>query len=228
LKQQFHSRIFMRTPIIAGNWKLNKTIAEARSFVSELKPLVADTSNVDVVIVPPFTALSAAAEAAQGTNISIAAQDMYWKDSGAYTGEISAPMLLDAGCKYVVLGHSERRGRFGVPEPDLEGQAGNVFGDSDQSVNKKLHAALQHGLIPIVCVGETLTERQNGHTDAVVQNQTAAALEDFDAATGEYSDLRLRTGVGHRYRRNLRQRRSRPRVRRHSRHDCQRLWPGSR
>jgi triosephosphate isomerase len=113
----------MRTPIIAGNWKLNKTIAEARSFVSELKPLVADTSNVDVVLVPPFTALSAAAEAAQGTNISIAAQDMYWKDSGAYTGEISAPMLLDAGCKYVVLGHSERRGRFGVPEPDLEGQA---------------------------------------------------------------------------------------------------------
>jgi hypothetical protein len=106
---------------------------------------------------------------------------MYWKDSGAYTGEISAPMLLDAGCKYVVLGHSERRGRFGVPEPDLEGQAGNVFGDSDQSVNKKLHAALQHGLIPIVCVGETLTERQNGHTDAVVQNQTAAALEDIHA-----------------------------------------------
>jgi triosephosphate isomerase len=149
--------------------------------VSELKPLVADTSNVDVVLVPPFTALSAAAEAAQGTNISIAAQDMYWKDSGAYTGEISAPMLLDAGCKYVVLGHSERRGRFGVPEPDLEGQAGNVFGDSDQSVNKKLHAALQHGLTPIVCVGETLTERQNGHTDAVVQNQTAAALEDIHA-----------------------------------------------
>jgi triosephosphate isomerase len=174
---------YMRTPIIAGNWKLNKTIAEARSFVSELKPLVADSSNVDVVIVPPFTALAAAAEAAQGTNIKIAAQDMYWKDSGAYTGEISAPMLLDAGCQYVVLGHSERRGRFGVPEPDLEGQAGNVFGDSDQSVNKKLHAALQHGLIPIICVGETLTERQNGHTDAVVQNQTAASLEDIDTST---------------------------------------------
>src|SRR4028119_227025 len=98
----------MRTPIIAGNWKLNKTIAEARSFVSELKPLVADSSNVDVVIVPPFTALAAAAEAAQGTNISIAAQDMYWKDSGAYTGEISAPMLLDAGPKYAARGPSER------------------------------------------------------------------------------------------------------------------------
>jgi triosephosphate isomerase len=168
----------MRTPIIAGNWKLNKTIEEARAFVRELTPLVADTSNVEIVLVPVFTALAATAEAAASTRIGVGAQDMYWKESGAYTGEVSAPHLLDAGCKYVVLGHSERRGRFGVPEPDLEGQAGNVFGDSDQSVNKKLHAALAHNLIPIVCVGETLTERQNGHTDAVVQNQTVAALHD--------------------------------------------------
>ncbi|HEX8833091.1 MAG TPA: triose-phosphate isomerase [Abditibacteriaceae bacterium] len=171
----------MRTPLIAGNWKLNKTIAEAESFVRELAPLVADASDVEVLLCPVFTALSASKAAAQGSAIAIGGQDMYWKNSGAYTGEVSAAHLLDAGCTHVVLGHSERRGRFGVPEPDLEGQAGNVFGDSDQSVNKKLHAALEHGLTPIVCVGETLVERQNGHTDAVVENQTVIALEGIDA-----------------------------------------------
>lgn len=173
----------MRTPIIAGNWKLNKTIAEAQSFVRELAPLLQDANGVEVLLCPVFTALPATAEAAKGTNIGIGAQDMYWKESGAYTGEVSAPLLRDAGCKHVVLGHSERRGRFGVPEPDLDGQAGNVFGDSDQSVNKKLHAALAHGLVPIVCVGETLTERQNGHTDMTVQNQTVLALEGITAET---------------------------------------------
>lgn len=168
----------MRKPIIAGNWKLNKSIAEAQSFVRELAPLIGDASGVEVLVCPVFTALAATSEAARGSEIKVGAQDMYWKESGAYTGEVSAPLLIDAGAAYVVLGHSERRGRFGVPEPDLEGQAGNVFGDSDQSVNKKLHAALGHGLIPIVCVGETLLERQNGHTDAVVENQTNIALSD--------------------------------------------------
>jgi triosephosphate isomerase len=171
----------MRTPLIAGNWKLNKTIAEAESFVREFGPLVQDVQGVDILLCPVFTALHATSSAAQGTKIAVGAQDIFWKDSGAYTGEVSAPFLKDAGCTYVIIGHSERRGRFGVPEPDLEGQAGNVFGDSDQSVHKKLHAALAAGLTPIVCVGETLIERQNGHTDAVVENQTVIALEGVDA-----------------------------------------------
>jgi triosephosphate isomerase len=172
----------MRTPIIAGNWKLNKTISEARDFIAAFQPLVADANGVEIVLCPVFTALSASKEAIGAAPISLAAQDMYWKDSGAYTGEVSAPLLIDAGAKYVLLGHSERRGRFGVPEPDLEGQAGAVFGDSDQSVNKKLTAALSHGLIPIVCVGETLQERQNGHTDAVVENQVVMALNGISEA----------------------------------------------
>ncbi len=170
----------MRTPILAGNWKLNKTIAESREFVASFTPLVQDVSGVDIVLCPVFTSLHATREAIGTAPIALGAQDMYWKDAGAYTGEVSAPLLLDAGASYVVLGHSERRGRFGVPEPDLEGQAGAVFGDSDQSVNKKLGAALAHGLTPIVCVGETLAERQNGHTDAVVENQTVMALNGIE------------------------------------------------
>lgn len=171
----------MRTPIIAGNWKLNKTIGEAKSFAEEFKPLVADVQGVDTLLCPVFTALAATSEALQGSAVGVGAQDMYWKDSGAYTGEVSPPLLKDAGATYVILGHSERRGRFGVPEPDLEGHAGAVFGDSDQSVNKKLHAALAAGLLPIVCVGETLQERQNGHTDAVVENQVVMALDGVSA-----------------------------------------------
>ncbi|HEX8550766.1 MAG TPA: triose-phosphate isomerase [Abditibacteriaceae bacterium] len=167
----------MRTPIIAGNWKLNKTIAEAQSFAQEFAPLVQDVQGVDVLLCPVFTALASTKQALAGSSVELGAQDMYWKESGAYTGEVSPSLLLDAGATYVVLGHSERRGRFGVPEPDLEGQAGGVFGDSDQSVNKKLHAALAAGLKPIVCVGETLQERQNGHTDAVVENQIVMALD---------------------------------------------------
>lgn len=171
----------MRTPIIAGNWKLNKTIGEAKSFAEEFKPLVAGVTGVDTLLCPVFTALAATSEALQGSSVAVGAQDMYWKDSGAYTGEVSPPFLKDAGATYVILGHSERRGRFGVPEPDLEGHAGAVFGDSDQSVHKKLHAALAAGLIPIVCCGETLTERQNGHTDAVVENQVVVATAGLTA-----------------------------------------------
>ncbi len=173
----------MRIPIIAGNWKLNKTISESTEFVASLKSLLGDVSGVDVVLCPVFTALYATKNALGDSPIALAGQDMYWKESGAYTGEVSASLLKDAGASYVVLGHSERRGRFGVPEPDLEGQAGAVFGDSDQSVNKKLMAALGGGLIPIVCVGETLAERQNGHTDAVVENQIVMALQGIDAQT---------------------------------------------
>lgn len=172
----------MRTPIIAGNWKLNKTIAEATSFVNDFKPLVAAVSGVEIVLCPVFTALSATSAAVAGSAIGVGAQDIYWKESGAYTGEVSGPLLKDAGATHVVLGHSERRGRFGVPEPDLEGPAGGVFGDTDQSVNKKLFAVLKTGLVPIVCVGETLAERQKGNTDAVIAGQTTAALEGISAA----------------------------------------------
>lgn len=173
----------MRIPLIAGNWKLNKTIEESVAFVHELKPLIADAAGVEVLLCPVFTALPATAQAAQGTTIQIGAQDIYWKDSGAYTGEVSAPLLKDAGCTHIVLGHSERRGRFGVPEPDLQGAAGRVFGDSDASVALKLQAALKHGLVPIICVGETLDERQAGKTDEIVRTQTASALQDVDVAT---------------------------------------------
>ena len=171
----------MRTPIIAGNWKLNKTIAETSAFFSQLTPALGQTQGVDVVIFPPFTSLAAAQAGADGSPVQVGAQDIYWKESGAYTGEVSAPLLKDAGATYVLVGHSERRGRFGVPEPDLEGQAGNVFGDSDASVALKTAAALAGGLVPIVCCGELLTERQNGHTDAVVENQIALALDGLSA-----------------------------------------------
>ena len=171
----------MRTPIIAGNWKLNKTIAETSAFFSQLTSALADISGVDVVIFPPFTALAAAKAGAADSNIQVGAQDVYWKESGAYNGEVSAPLLIEAGATYVLVGHSERRGRFGVSEPDLEGQAGNVFGDSDASVHLKTAAALAGGLVPVVCVGELLTERQNGHTDAVVENQIAQALDGLNA-----------------------------------------------
>jgi triosephosphate isomerase len=175
----------MRTPLIAGNWKLNKTIAQAEAFVTELKPLVAAVENVDILICPVFTSLPVLREQIAGSNIMLGAQNMFWKNSGAYTGEVSPELLKDAGCTHVIIGHSERRGRFGVPEADLEGEAGLVFGDNDYSVQRKVQAALENGLTPIVCVGETLIERQNGHTDAVVSNQTAMALQDVSAANGE-------------------------------------------
>ncbi|MDF2441346.1 MAG: triosephosphate isomerase [Abditibacteriota bacterium] len=170
----------MRIPLLAGNWKLNKTIEEANSFVNELKPLIADAKGVEVLVCPVFTALAAVKAASGDSAILLGAQDLYWKESGAYTGEVSAPLLKDAGCTHVIIGHSERRGRFGVPEPDLEGDAGRVFGDTDTSVNKKVVAALQHGLVPIICVGETLAERQAGTTDSIVQAQTRAALTGVD------------------------------------------------
>jgi triosephosphate isomerase len=171
----------MRIPLIAGNWKLNKTIGEAVDFITELKPLVAESGAVEVLLCPVFTALSAAAQEAREAGLYIGAQDLFWKASGAYTGEVSAPLLLDAGCTHVIIGHSERRGRFGVSEPDLQGDAGRVFGDTDEAVNKKLLAALAAGLIPIVCVGETLDERRAGRTDEVVQNQVRAALRGVSA-----------------------------------------------
>lgn len=150
----------MRQKIIAGNWKMHKTVAEAVSFVQELKQKTMGT-QVEVVVCPPFTALASVTEAIKGSHIGVAAQNMHWENQGAFTGEISPVMLKEIGVKYVVLGHSERR---------------QYFGETDETVNKKVKAALEHGLIPIVCVGETLEQRESGSTEQVVAAQTKGAL----------------------------------------------------
>ncbi|CCO08653.1 triose-phosphate isomerase [Desulforamulus hydrothermalis] len=150
----------MRQKIIAGNWKMHKTTDEARQFVQALQEKLTDC-RAAVVICPPFTALAAVAEVLAGSKLALGAQNMHWADQGAYTGEISPLMLQDCGCRYVILGHSERR---------------QYFGETDGQVNQKVKAALAHGLLPVVCVGETLAQRQGGLTETVVGSQTAAAL----------------------------------------------------
>ncbi len=151
----------MRKPIIAGNWKMNKTPDEAKRLVEGLIPLVRGAQDVDVVVCPPFVCIPAAAEALKGSNIRLGAQNMHFEASGAYTGEVSAEMLTSLGVEYVILGHSERR---------------QYFGETDEGVNKKAKAALAAGLTPIICVGETLEERENGITAEVVCKQTKLAL----------------------------------------------------
>ncbi len=166
----------MRNTIIAGNWKMNGTRAEAETLLKELLPLLDPTDNTHIVICPPFTALATVQTVTEGTEIELGAQDVFWKDKGAYTASISPKMLIEAGCRYVIVGHSERRGRFGVPEPDFDAQILAYFGDSDETVNRKLRASLANDLIPICCVGETLAERQTGDTDRIISSQTKAAL----------------------------------------------------
>jgi len=151
----------MRRPVIAGNWKMYKTQAETRAFFDAFKPLVAQSAHCDIVIAPPFTALAAAVEAARGSAISISAQDLHWEKEGAFTGEVSTKMLVEAGCRYTIIGHSERR---------------QFFGETDDAVNKKVKAALAAELIPIVCVGELLAEREAGRTEAVLERQFAGAM----------------------------------------------------
>lgn len=173
-----------RVPIMAGNWKMHCTISEAVSLVEGLKALVSDIApdQVEVVLCPPFTALLRVSQLIQATNIRLGAQDVFWKDDGAYTGQISPVMLKDVGCAYVIIGHSERRGRFGTPDPEMSDELLSVFGDNDATVNRKIHAVLKHGLKPIVCVGETLAEREAGRTDDVVRTQVLSALKDVDAS----------------------------------------------
>jgi len=171
----------VRTKILAGNWKMNGTIAEAEALLRELRERLICAVKMEVVVCPPFTALAAAASLLWETPIALGAQDVFWKEKGAYTGQIAPGMLVELGCRYVIVGHSERRGRFGVPEPDFDARILAYFGDNDATVNRKLRAALGAGLIPICCVGETLNEREEGRTDTVVAEQTEAALRDVAA-----------------------------------------------
>ncbi|KAB0671049.1 triose-phosphate isomerase [Oryzomonas sagensis] len=152
----------MRTPVIAGNWKLFKTIGEATGMVNALKPLVAAAKGTEIVVAPPFTALSRVADALAGSNVHLAAQDCYWEEEGAFTGEVAPKMLRDAGCSHVIIGHSERR---------------QYFGETDATVNKKVKAAINAGLTAIVCVGETLAEREANKTFAVIESQVLGGLE---------------------------------------------------
>ena len=156
----------MRKIIIAGNWKLNKTIAEAVELVSEIKSQADGVTNVDIVVCPVFTALSEVNKIVAGSNVGLGAQDLYWEDSGAFTGEVSVPLLKDAGCQYVIIGHSERR---------------QYFGETNETVNSKVKAALAGGLIPIVCVGENLEQREADKAFDVVKDYVENSLKGFSA-----------------------------------------------
>lgn len=140
--------------------------------------------NADIVLCPPYTVIHAVREAIGDVeNISIGAQDAFWKESGAYTSQVSPEMLVDSGVRYVILGHSETRGRFGVPEPDFSPDILKVFGETDATINRKAKAVAAACLIPIICIGETQTEREAGHTDNVIQSQIVGALQDIPAET---------------------------------------------
>ncbi|MFQ6131502.1 MAG: triose-phosphate isomerase [Armatimonadota bacterium] len=171
----------MRRPIIAANWKMNKTIDEARELAQGIVDRVGSVTDVEVLLCPPFVDLDAVRQTLAGSQVGLGAQNMYWKASGAYTGEVSPTMLTSVGCSYVIVGHSERRGRFGVPEPDMTEQLHRLFGDTDESVNIKAKVAFEQGLTPIICVGETLDEREAGQTDLIVAAQVAAALDGLSA-----------------------------------------------
>jgi triosephosphate isomerase len=146
----------MRRHVFAGNWKMYKSQAETRAFFSAFAPLVANSRHCDIVVAPPFTAISAAVEAARGTSIGIGGQDVFWEKEGAFTGEVSARMLAETGCRYVIIGHSERR---------------QYFAETDDTVAKKTKAALVADLTPIVCVGEMLADREAGQTESVLGRQ---------------------------------------------------------
>lgn len=159
----------MRTPIIAGNWKMNKTPAEAVEMINELKGLVKD-AKCDVVVCPTFVCLDAALKAAKGSNVKVAAQNMHFENNGAFTGEVSPVMLEAMGIEYVVLGHSERR---------------EYFNETDEALNKKVKAAFAHNMTPILCCGETLEQRENGTTNVVVGAQIKADLEGLSKELAE-------------------------------------------
>jgi len=156
----------MRTPIVAGNWKMNKTVEEARSLVFSISLKLRDIVGVEKVLCPPFPALLAVSALLQGTDIGLGAQNLHWEAKGAFTGEV-APNMVAEFCKYVIIGHSERRA---------------YFGETDETVNRKVHAALAHNLTPIVCVGETEDEYESGRTGEVVRRQISRGIADVDPA----------------------------------------------
>ena len=155
-----------RVPFIAGNWKMYKTVAETVAFITELRGLVTDVADVEIVLAPPFTAVHAAAEATRHSNVAVAAQDMHWEREGAFTGAVSASMIREAGATYVIVGHSERR---------------TLFGETDATVNQKIIAALAAGLVPIACVGETLDQRERGETFDLLDRQVRQGLDGVPA-----------------------------------------------
>ena len=157
----------MRTPVIAGNWKLFKKQADAAALVAGLIPLVKDAVGVEIVVAPVFTSLAAVREKLTGANINLSAQNCYWEEEGAFTGEIAPGMLADAGCSHVIIGHSERR---------------QYFGETNETVNKKIKAALAAGLVAIFCIGETLTEREADKTFDVLRAQVTGGLAGIPAA----------------------------------------------
>lgn len=162
----------IRKPVIAGNWKMYKTQQEARDFFAAFKPLVSAATHCEVVVAPPFTAISASVEAAKGSAIGIAAQNVYWANEGAFTGEVSPRMLVEAGCRGVIIAHSERR---------------QFFGETDESANRKVKAALAAGLTPILCVGEMLADREAGNMQKVLEKQFRGSLAAL--TTAEFSRI---------------------------------------
>ena len=156
----------MRLPIIAGNWKMHKPGTQAVETASQLKDLIKDASDVEVMIAPTFTALRQVAQALKGSSIAVGAQNIYWEKQGAFTGEISSEMLVDAGCSHVIIGHSERR---------------QFFGETDDTVNRRLQAAYSANLIPVFCIGETESQREAGETFSVLDRQMENGLEGLTA-----------------------------------------------
>lgn len=154
-----------RTPLIAGNWKMFKTVSQAKAFLIDLKNAVANVAAVEIMVAPPFTALAAAQDILHGSNVKYGAQNMFWEDEGAFTGEVSPTMLTDLGCEYVIIGHSERR---------------QYFGETDETVNKRIAVAIKHNLRPVFCLGETEAERKSSKTFSVLDKQLQKGLQELD------------------------------------------------
>ncbi|MGI5819185.1 MAG: triose-phosphate isomerase [Armatimonadota bacterium] len=171
----------MRKPVMAGNWKMNCTNDEAKSLADGVTARGGQVEDALVILCPPATALTTVHSSIANSNVKLGGQNMFWEADGAFTGEISAQMLLSCGCEYVIIGHSERRGRFGSVDEADAADLDAIFGDTNATVNRKVLAALAAGLKPIICCGELLSERQAGNTDEIVASQVRAALEGVSA-----------------------------------------------